>query len=419
MMTHTFSPTTQATLLAAALGMAPLSALAVAYTPMPTFSPMYETTHAGINDNLYTMDYAEAYGSTTVHGYTGLRTAFYLERTPQTQTKPLYRFYKGAPQTEHFYVTDTFPQDRALAISLGYYEEGIAGYLYTTQVPGSIALYRLSKLNTVTQDRVHRFTVSLKEKNTLVAAGWTYDHVEGYVPQVTNDPNGTTSASGFPALVNGHIMTRRCQQTPLQNNPCIGTTGRNGYVGYRFVNSTNKLFGQTTQVMEFDLRTPDYFTNAGSDHQTAADTDHLAIGLHGRWNIDLANIDNISNPARNHHALGLTIGNTGCGITVRVEAFWPTPPGNHLPPCNAQGILYNNITYHFKITVSDSGVIQYVVTRPGTSFPVASGLYNAAPFFTNPLYPFPATETGYFIVSSTTAFFDYTVYMTNLNVYWQ
>lgn len=400
----------QKSLFAVALASAPLSAMAVAYSPMPTFSPMYATTHTGINDNLYTMDYAEAYSSTTNHGYTGLGTAFYLERTPQTQTKPLYRYYRGAPQTEHFYFTDTYPEDRTTAINLGYAYEGIAGYLYTVQVPGSMPLHRLSKINAATQDRVHRFTVSAKEMNTLIGSGWTYDHVEGYVPQTTSYYNGGAFISGFPYLANGHIMTRRCQQTPLQNNVCTGATFRNGYVGYRFVDSTSrKLASQTTQVMEFDLLTPDYMT--------AAQNDHIAIGLHGRWNIDLANIDNVSNPARNHHALGITIGDTGCGVTVRVEAFWPT--GNNLPGCSAQGILQNNTTYHFRISVSDSGTIQYVVTRPGTSFPVASGVYNGATLFTNPLYPFPSTETGYFIVSSTTATVDYTVYMSNLSVYWQ
>lgn len=402
-----------AALLATALAIAPVAAapfaaMATAYIPVPPLSAMYETTNASINDSLYTISYSEAYGSTTNYGYSGLKTAFYLERTPQTQTKPLYRYYKGAPQTDHFYFTDTYPQDLSTANSLGYVYEGIAGYLYTVQVPGSLPLYRLSKVNATTLDRAHRFTVSDSEKASLIAAGWTYDHVEGYVPQTTGWFNGTAFIPGFPSLPGGHIMTARCQQTPVQNNVCSDPVNfRNGYTGYRFVQSTTKPAGKTAQVMEFDLKTPDFMGK----------NEHIAIGLHGHWDIDYNNIDNVSNPARNHQALGIIIGANSCGVNVRVEAFWPT--GNNLSPCSGQGTLQNNTSYHFKVTVNDAGYISYVVTPAGSGTPFATGLYDGNGLFTGKTYGFPTADTGYFIVSSTSANADYTVYMSNLTVYWQ
>lgn len=382
---------------------APLTASAVAYSPQAPFSPMYETYSAGATNHLYTMNYSEAYGSTTNHGYANIRTAFYLERNPQAQTTPLYRYYKGAPQTHHAYATDTFPQDRANTVALGYTYEGIAGYVYTTQVPGSLPLYRLSKHNAGTSDRLTKFTISESEKSSLTASGWAFEHIQGYVPQTTLYFNGSFGIPGFPYLPGGHIMTRRCQQTTA----CDGATFRNGYVGYRFVNSTTKPAGKSAQVMEFDLRTPDYFVSGQQDH--------LAIGLHGHWNIDLNNIDNTSITANNHHALGVIIGASNCGLNVRVEAFWPT--GNNLSDCNGQPNLQNNVTYHFKITAFDTGYIQYTVTPAGSGTPIINALTNGNPLF-NGKYAFPTADTGYFIVSATSAPFDYTVYMSNLTVTW-
>ncbi|MGN6152129.1 MAG: hypothetical protein ACTHOH_08995 [Lysobacteraceae bacterium] len=399
-----------ASLLATALSLAaaPFAAMATAYVPVPPLSAMYETTNTAINDSLYTISYSEAYGSTSTYGYSGLKTAFYVERTPQTQTRALYRYNKGAPQTDHFYFTDAYPQDLATANSLGYVYEGIAGYLYTVQVPGSIPLYRLAKINATTQDRMHKYTTSSSEVGTLTAAGWTYEHIEGYVPQTTSWFNGTGFIPGFPSLPGGQIMTARCQQTPAQNNVCSDPVNfRNGYTGYRFVQSTAKPAGKTTQVMEFDLSTPDFMGK----------NEHIAIGLHGHWDIDYNNIDYTGNPARNHHALGIIIGATGCGVNVRVEAFWPT--GNNLTPCNGQGTLQNNTSYHFKVTVNDAGYISYVVTPAGSGTPFATGLYDGNGLYTGKTYGFPAADTGYFIVQSTSAASDYTAYLSNLNVYWQ
>lgn len=393
----------------AALSATPFAAMATPYVPMPTFSAMYETTNGSIVDSLYTMNYSEAYGSTVNYGYGGLKTVFYLERTAQAQTKPLYRYYKGVPETDHFYITDTYLQDLTTATNLGYTYEGIAGYLYSSQVPGSVPLYRLSKINAGTQDRAHKYTVSASEVSSLTSAGWTYEHIEGYVPQTTGWFNGSAVIPGFPFLSGGHIMTARCQQTPIQNNVCNDTYNfRNGYVGYLFVQSTAKVAGNTAQVMEFDLQTPDFMGR----------NEHIAIGLHGHWHLDYNDISNTSNPSKNHYGLGIIIGANTCGINVRVEAYWPTASTLN-PTCNGQGNLRNNHSYHFKITVDDGGYINYVVTEPSAGTTFATGLYNGAKLFDDAQYPFPAGDTGYFIVPSTTAKADYTVYMRNLRVYWQ
>lgn len=415
-MTHTSSRRLIGQLAACTLlAFGPLCASATPYRPAAPFSPIYETYQPSITDNLYTMDYAEALSSTTSAGFTNLRTAFYLERTPQAHTTTLRRYVKGAPEHEHLFISDLYPQEQAAALARGYIFEGITGYLYRAQVPGSLPLYRLS-LNGAAGDRVHKFVTTDSEKNALISQGWTFDHVEGYVPRTTLyfPPNGSVGTPGFPMLPGGHILTRRCQQTWLQPvNPCANSsTFRDGYTGYRSILSTWKPPGATKQVMEFDLWSPDYFDQPQSDH--------LAIGLHGRWDIDYNNIDNISNPARNHHALGIAFGSfSGCGMTVRLEAFWPT--GNSTSPCTGQAQLVNNRLYRFKITVSDTGSLEYVVTTPEFDIvtPIIYGKYNGNKFFPNTVYSFPTQETGHFIITATSSEEDFTVYMSNLNVYWQ
>ena len=395
----------------ALLALAPWMASATPYTPAPPFSVIYETYNPSITDHLYPMDYAEALSSMNGAGYTNLQKPFYLERTPQAHTKPMYRYVKGAPQTEHLFITD-FPQDLADAQALGHIYEGITGYLYRSPVPGSLPLYRMSR-GSLNADRVHKFVTTDSDKNALIAQGWTFDHIEGYVPRTTLywPPNASVGTPGFPLLPNGHILTRRCQQTPLQNNICTGTTFRNGYFGYKTVLSTFKPAGATKQVMEFDLWSPDYFDQPQSDH--------IAIGLHGRWDLDFGNIDNVSNLARNHHALGIAIGAfEKCGMTVRLEAFWPT--GNNTSRCGGQAQLENNRLYHFRIVVTDKGEIEYAVT-PGYMdivTPIIHGFYNGNGYF-NGGYAFPAQETGYFIATATSSEEDYTVYMNNISVTWE
>jgi len=396
----------------ALLAIVPCAASATPYTPAPPFSAIYETYNPSITDHLYTMDYAEALSSTSGAGYTNLWKAFYLERTPQAHTKPLYRYVKGAPQTEHLFITDTYPQDLAEAQALGYFYEGITGYLYRAQVPGSLPLYRLSRGSPKT-DRTHKFVTTDSEKNALIAQGWTFDHIEGYVPGTTLywPPNANIGIQGFPLLPNGHVLTRRCQNTPLQVGICVGSTFRNGYFGYKTVLSTFKPAGATKQVMAFDLWSPDYFDQPQSDH--------IAIGLHGRWDIDFGDIDNVSNLARNHHALGIAIGAfEKCGMTVRVEAFWPVD--NNVSECTGQAQLENNRLYRFRIVVTDKGEIEYAVTPGHTDIatPIIHGRYNGNAYF-NGSYAFPTQETGYFIATATLSEEDYTVYMSNLTVAWE
>lgn len=407
-------------LAAALLAALPTLAAAVPYVPRPAYLGMHQTYSASITDYLYTTNLAESNASLS-SGYADPTRAFFVEQYPLAQTIALHRYWKGAPSTEHVYITpDQYPQDLANVNNAGYTYEGIAGYLYPKsliesqpQLAGAVLpLYRLAKFNGSNNDLQHKFTTAESEKNLLIGQGWTFDHIEGYVPNWTIN---SQFIAGYPSFPGGHIMTRRCGPVPT----CPGDASfRNGYNGYKFVNATTKPVGKTTQVMTFDLWTPDYFS--------ASQTDHIAIGLHGHWNINLGDVDNRSIPAHNHHALGIIIGATGCGtraMNVRVEAFWPT--GNNVSACssnNQSHVLNNNQRYRFRISVGDNGYIHYTVNtvnqNGSVGMQVASDVVNGNTLYGGG-YGFPSADTGYFMVQATMDRADYTVYFSNLNVAWE
>ncbi|WP_224371032.1 hypothetical protein [Hyalangium versicolor] len=383
----------------------PQVSTAIPYQPIPPLIPLHHTYSASGTDHFYTVNYAESYYSTQI-GYTSQGIAAYVERTAQPTASPFRRYWKGAPQVEHVYLTDNYPDEQSYVLSNGYVAEGIEGYLHTQQVPGSIALYRLAKFNANTGDLVHIYVNSAQDAQNLMAQGWTYDHIAGYV-QRTSTFSGIpgNGPDGFPVISGGHYMARRCGT----NLGCQGEPGfRNYYVGYRSVLSSSKPVGTSRQTLSFDLWSPDYFKS--TQHE------HIAIGIHGQWALDFSNITG----STAHHALGIIIGESDCGLgatSVRIEAFWPT--GSTVVGRCVPNALQNNVTYSFRITVSDAGDISYTVTPKGRTVPLISDSLNAAGLFSDPNYPFPSNKTGYFIVPATIANSDYTLYFTNLNVSWQ
>lgn len=274
--------------------------------------------------------------------------------------------------------------------------------MYTVQVPGSIPLMRLSKFNGNTGDLAHKYTSDASVVQQFVVQGWTAEGTVGYVPQTTTN---NTLVNGYLYLNNGHIMTRRCGTHIACATEDVY---RNYYNGYRLVQSTPKPAGSNTQVMTFDLWTPDFFNgNVG---------EHIAIGLHGKHPMSFSYIDDPS-PAAHHHGLGIIFGATNCGInTVDMEAFWPTNIATARNcAANLGNQLANNTLYHFRITASDSRWVNYTVHQDGVSGPVVQGRVNGAKLME---YDLPTNETGYFIVPATLAWSDYTPYFSNINVSW-
>ncbi|KAF5385686.1 hypothetical protein D9757_005536 [Collybiopsis confluens] len=91
---------------------------------------------------------------------------------------PLLRAFNGG---DHFYTTNVTEMDQ-VAISLGGYSfEGEAAFIWTTQQPGTVPLFRLYNK----QKNDHFYTISPDELGIMLNLGWTYDtainHTAGYV----------------------------------------------------------------------------------------------------------------------------------------------------------------------------------------------------------------------------------------------
>ena len=61
----------------------------------------------------------------------------------------------------------------------GYRDDGIVGYIASTQAPGTMPLYRLSSPDGST----HFYTASTTEKSQFQGQGWKDEGVAGYIYQ--------------------------------------------------------------------------------------------------------------------------------------------------------------------------------------------------------------------------------------------
>jgi hypothetical protein len=131
--------------------------------------------------------------------------------------------------------------------------------------------------------------------------------------------------------------------------------------------STPKPAGTHRQTLSFDVWSPDYFSSAQYEH--------IAIGIHGDFPLNFSNIE----ASTAHDGLGILLGESGCGqgaTSVMIEAFSPTfstVTGRCTP-----NVLKNNVTYSFRITVSDTAEISYTVREKLTNRLVSSDSLNAA-----------------------------------------
>lgn len=134
--------------------------------------------NSGRLDHFYTTDWNEAQAA-HVAGYDQYGPAASCFTTQVPGTVPLYRLYASA-QVDHFYTTSDYEANQAA--QYGYVREGIACFVYPDNVAGTCPFYRYlydGKGGPMTD---HFYTESAREGALAIQYGYHYEELAAYLP---------------------------------------------------------------------------------------------------------------------------------------------------------------------------------------------------------------------------------------------
>jgi len=199
------------------------------------------------------------------HGYSA---AMDFPCAQPSGTLPLYSMYKWTPETDFIYTTSVSEFNSKKA--LGYVFGRVEGYIFSSQVSGSVPLYRLSiGVNTPNADAEHRYVVSASAKQSLLNAGWTDEGIAGYV--FSSYVNSTVNATQYTGTFNGfNVSPTTTTAIPIKNVvPYNGVTTFGGnsttvQYGTYASNTTVRPVGAVWQYMTFQIYTADIFSPGSS-----------------------------------------------------------------------------------------------------------------------------------------------------------
>ena len=127
-----------------------------------------------VKDHFYTTSSAERDNAVSQDGYLSEGVACYVYATQVAGTIPFYRL--RSPAGDHFY-TPSAAERQSLLATPGWTDEGIACYLLPAPDSDAAPLYRLSSARL----GIHFYTISQPEKNVAVSIGYVVEGIPGYV----------------------------------------------------------------------------------------------------------------------------------------------------------------------------------------------------------------------------------------------
>jgi hypothetical protein len=322
------------------------------------------------------------------HGYASFpyqNTAFHCALV-RGSTK-LFRLYKGAPAYDHIFTTSVTEFNSLVA--QGYEFDRVDGYVFTSQITGTVALYRLSSgVGIPNHDIEHRYTISTIARQTLLNNGWTDEGITGYVFAA---PDATTvSDTGINGHYNGSTVTTSTFTTIPITNVVPPVAGFSLYADRNSSNTTVKPSGAVWQQIDYQIYTGDIFSYSGS----AANFTHMPVYLHYLGTPSVSDLCCVMS----YDGLALVFGTTDMAHKV---------PGTGGPPCatgdSTTGQLYfefgqegrailagqnllcdpklsvnlqNNTTYKFTFSIDDAANVKITVGKLNTG----TGQFDAQTF---------------------------------------
>ena len=131
------------------------------------------------NDSAYAVSAERRDRLVRERGYADMGTIAYVDALPAPHARPLKCLYSPAPRTDTFCSISQL--EHRIVRDLGYEEVATEGFVQRLRVPGSVALFRMSRAFGDGTDREHRFVISQDELVRLRKQNWTYDGAKGYV----------------------------------------------------------------------------------------------------------------------------------------------------------------------------------------------------------------------------------------------
>jgi hypothetical protein len=365
--------------------------------------------HPGLFDFFYTANQQACIEAVYQKGYSPSDLTGYVDRSAQPDSVPLYGFWKGPPQTDHFYSSHQADIDYVLANGWVPLPATQDIHLTSAQRRGSRLLYRVHYFDHASAEAAHFYTTSWAQVGVLQNNGWIYDVEAGYV-HINGTPPPNYAANGTTVE-----MGRRCEYLPgAAVGNCFGGNPPSNYRDFQFnqlelVANGPRTTKKTVQKMSFSFTHSRYFQSSM----------HLAAALRANTVVNTTDIRQST-----FHGLGLAIGNfdaARCGFNgpgIAIEAFWPG--GNNIQPqgCTNTAAFVDGARYDVTVQVDNAAIVSYSLRNAAGQL-LASRQVNAANWFVTPGYPFPVQQGGHMLIDAgSTVGGDYDVVIDNFRTWW-